>query len=477
VSQLLLRDIPYGSQVIPGRIRTLDPNVNFMTSYDEWLTVQNGCDREQTNCDDVRRFIRNGRDLGQYVHVDMDFNAFYNAAFLLFSGRDPLRRCEATSGLGIEWARCLPYNNPMAPGQEQFPDRPPPPPLRPGPLKSNNQLGVGTFGPQHLVPLLVYAVHLSFLAVWYQKWSVHRRIRPEEYGGRVHAQAMGWASYGVPNSLLTSALFTAHTNDPRRNILAHNRLQNGNRRRNVDGPELCPLQPGALPPCSGNRADGASWLLPMEYAEGCPLHPAYGSGHATAAGACATLLKVFFSYLYPENLPEPVRIVNPVVPTDDGLALVPYTEGDADDLTIEGEINKLASNIALGRNFAGVHWRSDYTEAMRLGECVAVSLLEDQACLFQEPYTFSFRSFDGHDVTITRRGRAFACPPKPTKPCPRPHGHPGEPRGGAGAEAEAEAESERGEEAPAGRDPQRPDREPAPEKPAPPPPSPRPKKS
>ena len=66
VSQLLLRDIPYGSQVIPGRIRTLDPNVNFMTSYDEWLIVQNGCDREQTNCDDVRRFIRNGRDLGQF---------------------------------------------------------------------------------------------------------------------------------------------------------------------------------------------------------------------------------------------------------------------------------------------------------------------------------------------------------------------------------------------------------------------------
>jgi hypothetical protein len=53
------------------------------------------------------------------------------------------------------------------------------------PAKSSNQIGIGTFGPQHLVPLLSYAVHLAFEAVWFQKWAVHRRLRPEEYGGQL----------------------------------------------------------------------------------------------------------------------------------------------------------------------------------------------------------------------------------------------------------------------------------------------------
>jgi hypothetical protein len=131
----------------------------------------------------------------------------------------------------------------------------------------------------------------------------------------------------------------------------------------------------------------------MEYAEGSPLHPAYGSGHATAGGACATILKAFFAGDH--------RILNPVVASDDGLSLVPYLGADAGNITVEGEIEKLASNIALGRNFAGVHWRSDYTEALRLGECIAISVLEDHAKLYNERFTFNFRSFDGALIQIS----------------------------------------------------------------------------
>jgi hypothetical protein len=403
VSQLLIRDIPYGSQVVSGRIQTLLAGIDFMTSYDDWLSVQNGCDREQTNCDTIPRYIRNGRDLGQYVHVDQDINAFYNAAFLLFSGPSPPRRCEAAAGLGIEWARCLPYNNPLAPLSDEFPDR-----ILPGATtaKSSNQIGVATFGPQHLIGLLAYAVHLAFEAVWYQKWAVHRRLRPEEYGGRVHNQIVRGIPYGVPASLVGSSLFTANITDPRLNVLAHNRLQNANRRR-PNNTILCSLPPPSLPPCAGNQPDRSSYLLPMEYAEGSPVHPAYGSGHATVAGACATILKAFF--------PGDDRILDPVVASEDGLALEPYVGPDAGQITLEGEINKLASNIALARNFAGVHWRSDYTEALRLGECVAVSMLEDHVCLYNEPFTFSFRSFDGNPVRIARRQGSsnprFDCPP------------------------------------------------------------------
>lgn len=47
-------------------------------------------------------------------------------------------------------------------------------------------------------------------------------------------------------------------------------------------------------------------------------------------------------------------------------------------LTVGNELNKLASNIALGMNMAGVHYRSDYVDSLKLGEQVAISILEDQ---------------------------------------------------------------------------------------------------
>ena len=47
-------------------------------------------------------------------------------------------------------------------------------------------------------------------------------------------------------------------------------------------------------------------LLPQAYAEGCPIHPAYPSGHATIAGACVTVLKAFFD--------GTVQIAAPVTP-------------------------------------------------------------------------------------------------------------------------------------------------------------------
>lgn len=68
----------------------------------------------------------------------------------------------------------------------------------------------------------------------------------------------------------------------------------------------------------------------MSYAEGSPLHPSYGQGHGTIAGACATILKAFFD--------EDQKIVNPAVPNRDGTALEPYTGPDHDQLTLGGEL-------------------------------------------------------------------------------------------------------------------------------------------
>jgi hypothetical protein len=59
--------------------------------------------------------------------------------------------------------------------------------------------------------------------------------------------------------------------------------------------------------------------------------------------------------------------------------LVELSGADADQITKNGEIDKLASNIGLARDFAGIRWRSDYEWGLRLGEAVAISLLRDQS--------------------------------------------------------------------------------------------------
>jgi hypothetical protein len=108
------------------------------------------------------------------------------------------------------------------------------------------------------------------------------------------------------------------------------------------------------------------------------------------AGACVTVLKAFFdeSYLVPET----------VTAAPDGRSLSPSA---GPPLTVGGELDKLASNIALGRDFAGVHWRSDSMEGLLLGESVALELLRERRLLPNETFTgFSLRRFDGERVTV-----------------------------------------------------------------------------
>jgi hypothetical protein len=91
-------------------------------------------------------------------------------------------------------------------------------------------------------------------------------------------------------------------------------------------------------------------------------------------------------------------VPNPVVPTLGGVALAPYVGAP---LTVEGELNKIAANVAFGRNIAGVHWRTDGIASLQLGEEVAISVLRDQRLFHLEPFGgFTFRRFDGTTVTV-----------------------------------------------------------------------------
>lgn len=140
-------------------------------------------------------------------------------------------------------------------------------------------------------------------------------------------------------------------------------------------------------------AKNGTFLLPVAYPEGCPTHPAYPGGHATISGACATVLKAFFK--------ESFVIPNPMFPSEDGTALNSLTGAT---LTVGGELNKLASNVAFGRDTAGLHWRSDEDAGLRLGEAVAISVLQDFNATFNEKFDgFSLTKFDGTTVQIGQR--------------------------------------------------------------------------
>jgi hypothetical protein len=68
---------------------------------------------------------------------------------------------------------------------------------------------------------------------------------------------------------------------------------------------------------------------------------------------------------------------------------------------VGGELNKIANNVALGRDMAAVHWRSDATQALLLGETLAISILRDQRRTFNESFDgFTFTKFDGTTITV-----------------------------------------------------------------------------
>jgi hypothetical protein len=310
-SQFLWLDVPFGAQRIEQRNQTTLAGVDFLTDYPVWLAAQNGADLFGNEpIDPQPRYLRNLRDLARWVQIDALYQAYLNACLVLLG-----LRCPVNAG------------NPL--------------------VGSATQAGFGEWGPPHILSLVTEVATRALKAVWRQKWLVHRRLRPEEFGGRIHHHMTGAAVYPIDPEILNSPVldrvFTRY----------------------------------------------GTYLLPMAFSEGCPTHPAYGAGHATVAGACVTVLKAWFdgSFVIPE----------PVVASDDGLALLPY---HGPPLTVSGELDKVAANIAIGRNGAGVHWRTDYWESVRLGEEVAIGILEEQKlCHNQEP-SFTFTGFDGKTVKI-----------------------------------------------------------------------------
>jgi hypothetical protein len=318
VSQFFLQPFSFGAIPIVPLVKTYVPGMDYMITQPEWLAVQNG--QGPFGSDIVAselQYMRNGRALSAYVHVDILFEAYFNACLFLVDAGAPLDP-----------------NNPY--------------------VGNPTQSGFGTWGTPHLKTLVAEVAQRALKAVWYVKWFVHRHLRPEEYGGLVHMAKTGQASYPLHPDVLNSE---------------------------------------AVAQCF---AKNGTYFMPHAFPEGCPQHPSYGQGHGTVAGACATIVKAWFNDL------APLTSFGTTIyqPSEDGVSVVPYSGSDADELTIGGEMNKTAANIAIGRNHAAVHWRYDYADSLPFGEAVAISMLNDMAHNWNEPFAgFSFTKFDGTRAT------------------------------------------------------------------------------
>ena len=214
-------------------------------------------------------------------------------------------------------------------------------------LNNRTQSGFVTFAIGEILLLTRAAVQEGLKAAWYQKWQVNRRLRPEEYGFYVQKQKVNNTNLGIQSTLINSMaldeIFIAF----------------------------------------------GSYFLPMAYPEGSPNHPSYPAGHATFMGAAITVLKAFYN--------ESFLIPDPQEPNDANTALQNYSG----DLTVGGELNKLATNIALGRDHAGVHYRSDGFQGLLLGEAIAIDVLNNEAFLINEDFKgFSLTKFDGTTIIV-----------------------------------------------------------------------------
>ena len=398
--------ITYGSIRIDQRVRVARPTVDYMTSLNEYIDVQNAAavngtedyvhsGEEEKGGFPAYRFITTPRDLATYVHYDALYEAYLNACLIMLGLRVPLD-----------------------PGLPFLIDD-----------IADHQAGFAQFGGPHILTLVTEVATRALKAVRFQKFNTHRRLRPEALAARIEK-------------------FPSNSNDIRSPFAPVRPLFNRLSRKTKKGKSILDWvqEHNSRQNSAAGNSGGTTTLLPMAFPEGSPMHPSYGAGHATVAGACVTILKAFFdsgTELYEEfkSTGQTDAVSRPICyePTEDGRQLrslleAPESKGKekggivrslgfqgADQyylpetplqkqkpiapagfraLTVEGELNKLAANISIGRDWAGVHYYTDYIESIRMGEKIAIGLLEEQKLTYRENFTMTVPLFDGGTIKI-----------------------------------------------------------------------------
>lgn len=321
---------PNTGQVLTGPGTGLD----FMTNLPEYVFVEDGngaLPGAPNTADPTTRFIRNVRDVGNLANSDSIFSIYFRAAIIL-------------GGLGVRVDANSPYTN------------------------DNRINGFNTFSSAYLFQLLAQ-VGQTEAAAFYEKWFVHRKVRPEAHANLVD---------GILNHRFT---LTPSMHPDLLNSTVLPLIFERNRQLNVK---------------RGLGTTG-SFQLPQMSAGGSPSHPSSPAGHAFTAGAAVTMIKAMLDVGTPDN--PKAWPVQPVQASADGLTLVNTTDTN---LTVLGELNKLAANVSEGRNMLGIHWRvSDNMHGMFMGEKVAISLLNELGATYPERFPgFTLTKFDGTTILV-----------------------------------------------------------------------------
>ncbi|MEM7672823.1 MAG: vanadium-dependent haloperoxidase, partial [Verrucomicrobiota bacterium] len=330
--------VTYGGIRVDQRVRVAEKGIDFMQSWEEWYDVQNGADFRRHEIYSTEpekyRFIETPRDLATYVHYDALYEAYLNACLYMLAENFPF--------------------DPGIPFQKDD--------------AMDHQQGFALFGGPHILSLVTEVATRALKAVRYQKFNIHRRLRPEALAARVHREP------------ILAALAPEIT----------------------EMKELLDGRNGSILKAIDNKNPGTNnYLLPMAFPEGSPMHPAYGAGHATVAGACVTILKAFFDHTHVLDVTgqgaDKCFVAGRNTKNNSVLKSVAVKDlkGNASQLTVEGELNKLASNISIGRDWAGVHYYSDYLESVRMGEQIAIGILEEQMLTYGEEFSMTIPLFDG----------------------------------------------------------------------------------
>ena len=353
--------VQYGALRIDQRVPAAVPN-DYLDTWNSWFCAQEGEDLRDNAVlfgkSPSRRFITFPRDLATYVHDDALYEAYLNACLILLSMKAPFDPAFARLAGGSERY----FTGPRATSSGGVP---------------RAAGGFALYGGPHILTLVTEVATRALKAVRFQKFNTHMRLRPEALAARIEKAAaieQQFRHIGEPFSGLASDI---------------DKTVQAIRKANKSGLAL----------------------LPMAFQEGSPMHPSYGAGHATVAGACVTILKAFFDTdsVFVRRGRKDVfarykardRALE-YVPDATGSALVGSTGGDF--LTLEGELNKLAANISIGRNMAGVHYYSDYYDSLRMGEQIAIGILEEQAlCYPADPFILTLPTFDGDTIRIGAR--------------------------------------------------------------------------
>ena len=355
--------IVYGVQRINQKVGKAAKE-NFMIDWKKWLEVQNGGlsvpieDQVFTR----ERFITTPRDLTTYVHFDQLYQAYLNACIILLGMKTPFDpEFGALSGQS-------PLNG-----------------------KDRNAEGFALYGGPHILTLVTEVATRALKAVRYQKFNIHMRLRPEALAARLEAQENGH----LPDEYSSTNHF-GNMLDDIGDTLEEIRKENKKQLKNKNG----------------------SALLPMAFPEGSPMHPSYGAGHAVVAGACVTILKAFFDtntvlvvkgnangnndavFKHKKDIKAGEQLGS-YTPNANGTSLNQVQPSKP--LTLEGELNKLAANISIGRNMAGVHYFSDYYDSIRMGEEVAIGMLQEQSLTYpKDDFVLSVPTFDDGKVKISK---------------------------------------------------------------------------